>query len=145
MEGQLLPLSVNRTPLATLRTLSNPAVAAHFCRQHPEYDAAKANQLFQDLLSWMWLTLERKQRGRDTWMFGPLLVLDAMWHIFILHTRDYSNFCQTHFGAYFHHDVESPEDAHEQSPEALEDFLMDCFTHLGEAWVMRCFEGAFIE
>ncbi|KTC98938.1 hypothetical protein Lgee_1384 [Legionella geestiana] len=145
MEGQLLPFSVRIPPLTTLQSLCNDEVVAHFCRQHPEYNTSEAVQVFKDLLSWMWLTLERKARGRATWMFGPLLILDAMWHSFILHTRAYCAFCEAHFGTYFHHDVESPAAPFEPAPEMLEDYLSDCFAKLGEAWVMRYFGDAFSE
>jgi hypothetical protein len=33
----------------------------------------------------------------------PSLLVDAAWHEFILFTRTYTRFCQTHFGAYVHH------------------------------------------
>jgi len=26
-----------------------------------------------------------------------------MWHTFLLFTRDYATFCETHFGAFLHH------------------------------------------
>lgn len=33
---------------------------------------------------------------------GPLV--DGFWHEFLLHTRDYANFCERHFGCFLHHD-----------------------------------------
>jgi len=32
-----------------------------------------------------------------------LLILDEMWHNFILFTKEYHRFCEEHFGRYFHH------------------------------------------
>ena len=40
--------------------------------------------------------------------------MDDFWHAFILHTREYMDFCQRHFGHYFHHE---PRD-HSRSAEA---------------------------
>lgn len=33
----------------------------------------------------------------------PSQVADDLWHEFILHTREYQNFCQSAFGQFFHH------------------------------------------
>lgn len=123
-------------------TWNNTVVLDYFCHHNPEYTAPEARQLFQDLLAWMWLTIHRKNRQKETWLFGPLLALDTLWHAFILHTRDYSAFCQTHFGHYFHHDVEPVGAEHQQSPEDLTDFLQDCFEFLGEDWINRYFAQA---
>lgn len=35
--------------------------------------------------------------------YAPSKEQDAMWHLFILYTRDYTQFCSTFFGAYLHH------------------------------------------
>ena len=32
-----------------------------------------------------------------------LLIIDEMWHNFILFTKEYTRFCDEHFGQYFHH------------------------------------------
>lgn len=42
---------------------------------------------------------------REQGMFIPdeLLIVDEMWHNFILFTKDYQHFCATYFGHYIHH------------------------------------------
>ena len=35
---------------------------------------------------------------------SPAADVDTFWHAFILHTRDYMNFCSKHFGHYYHHE-----------------------------------------
>ena len=35
---------------------------------------------------------------------SPSPEVDAFWHAFILHTKDYIDFCQRHFGHYIHHE-----------------------------------------
>ena len=36
-------------------------------------------------------------------IFPPSAEVDSFWHAFILHTMDYHDFCEKHFGAYLHH------------------------------------------
>ncbi|WP_058525637.1 hypothetical protein [Legionella erythra] len=130
-------------PLAAILAYQNSTVVRHFAYHHPAFDDKASQQLFNDLLAWLWLNAYRQQTERRTYLFGPLLPLDDMWHTFILHTRDYMDFCQAFFKTYFHHDVEPPTAAHQLSPEELADFLNDCYDHLGEAWVNRYFSEAF--
>lgn len=39
----------------------------------------------------------------------PSRIVDISWHEFILHTKDYQNFCRRAFGHYFHHNPFSKE------------------------------------
>jgi hypothetical protein len=134
---------MSSVPLSQLMTYENASVIDQFCHHYPEVTRQQAQQLFRDLLGWMWLSLHRKVSARQTWLFGPLLELDKVWHIFILHTRDYASFCATHFGQFFHHDFETIGQEYLQSPDELADFLRDCFEHLGEDWVNRHFSMAY--
>lgn len=34
---------------------------------------------------------------------APSPAIDEMWHHFILHTRDYGDWCTSHFGRFIHH------------------------------------------
>lgn len=36
-------------------------------------------------------------------MYEIWFVIDEMWHIFILHSREYHRFCYEYFGTYIHH------------------------------------------
>lgn len=38
--------------------------------------------------------------------------IDALWHYFVLHTREYSKFCQKVFGNYIHHVPILPDQKH---------------------------------
>jgi hypothetical protein len=35
---------------------------------------------------------------------SPSQPVDAAWHAFILHTRDYADYCAERFGSYLHHE-----------------------------------------
>ena len=51
-------------------------------------------------------------------MTPELAKIDAMWHTFILFTRDYADFCEHHFGVFLHH---VPEVEGDEGTEAAED------------------------
>lgn len=104
-----------------------------------------AARLFCDLMRFFWLESKRREQGKKTYFFGPLLVLDRLWHCFILHTRAYHHFCQTVFGEYYHHDVEPFGQEHALDQAELEDFLTDCFTLLGEDFVDRHFSALYAD
>lgn len=123
---------------------SNLSVITYFCHKYPQYSSEEAELLFADLLDWMWLNLQRKKLGKNTYLFGPLLVLDDLWHVFILHTQDYLDFSICYFGAYFHHEIEPIGHEHQVSDADLEDFLCDCFIFLDEQWVERRFNAALL-
>lgn len=117
----------------------NAALLQYFCAHHSEINPAEAEQLLSDLMAWLWLNAYRRRLSKKTYLFGPLLILDELWHAFILHTRDYHAFCDQFFGEYIHHEIEPLGKEHEISPEELADFLSDAIDHLGMPWVLRYF------
>jgi len=125
--------------LPTLLDYKNPQVVAHFCHKNPQYSLEEGQQLFTDLLQWMWLRQQRAKFQKKTYLFGPLIIIDELWHDFILHTQDYHSFCTQYFGSYFHHEVEPLGFEHHLDQNELNDFLQDCFTYLDADWVERRF------
>lgn len=119
----------------------NDAVIREFCLEHPEKSAEQALQIFQDLLAWLWLSENRTHRQLQTHMIAPLNELDQMWHVFILHTRVYTAFCEEYFQRYLHHEVEQAGSEYTMATEELSDFLSECYDYLGEAWIMRNFSS----
>ena len=130
--------------LSELLAYSNPAVISSFCEKHPSFSKDEAQELFSDLLAWMWLNALREKDLKKTYLFGPLLILDELWHSFILHTRDYVAFSMRYFGEYFHHEVEPIGEEHQVEEDELTEFLEDCFRYLGEAWVKRRFKQILV-
>jgi len=131
--------------LKALLHYKNDKIVAHFCYHHPEISFLEAKILFTDLMGWMWLKAKRASLNKKTYLFGPLLVLDKMWHTFILHTRDYIDFSMVYFGEYFHHEVEPAGLEYHIEESELADYLDDCFNHLQQEWVERRFSDAFID
>lgn len=85
------------------------------------------------------------QRQLATHMIAPLVLLDQMWHEFILHTQDYTQFCEAFFNQYLHHKVESVGEEYVLSTEELSAFLSDSYDCLGEEWVLRNFSTVLAE
>ncbi|MFA5959452.1 MAG: hypothetical protein WC785_02955 [Tatlockia sp.] len=129
--------------LNDLLQYQNTKVIHYYCHHHPDLSFDQSQVIFKDLLSWMWLTQKRKQLRHHTFLFGPLIPLDAMWHAFILHTRDYMAFCEHYFACYFHHDMEPVGREYALTPEEFTAFLESCFEYLGEDWVARYFGLAY--
>lgn len=131
--------------LLKLKHYRNQKVVDYFCYHHPEFTWDDGQLLFEDLLAWLWLNTQRKKEGKNTYLFGPLLILDELWHTFILHTRDYVDFSMQYFGEYIHHEVEPIGFEHVIEEEELTDFLQDCFKYLDQHWVERRFSTALID
>ena len=131
--------------LDDLLSYRNSLVIDQYCKEHPAIPEETGQQIFQDLLSWMWLCIKRKQNDLKTHLIQPLKHLDAMWHIFILHTRIYHDFCQHYFADYFHHEYETAQYEHELSEDELFEYLSACYDLLGEEWVLRNFSQILIE
>jgi hypothetical protein len=66
-----------------------------------DIDLKIAEQLFEDGLIWLWYCNNHSEGCRT--IDDPILILDEVWHTFILYTPFYVKFCQTYFGDYLHH------------------------------------------
>ncbi|QBR85118.1 hypothetical protein E3983_12615 [Legionella israelensis] len=130
---------MDKVDLAKLQQYENSKIIHYFWQKNQHYSLEQCQQFFSDLLAWMGLKTIRNATHKKTYLFGPLLILDELWHVFILHSRDYVSFCHQHFGQYLHHEVEPIGSEHRLTAEELADFLQDCFRHLGESWVKRYF------
>ena len=71
---------------------------------------AEAQSIFEDTLRWLWMCAVkiREQQLQEEidfmpFIHNPIVVIDKMWHTFILFTKDYQDFCQDNFGFFIHH------------------------------------------
>lgn len=66
-------------------------------------DQSDAEKLFSDTKLFLWLC-----------SFGEVLspppLIDEAWHVFIIFTEDYADFCNRHFGRFIHHRPSRPDD-----------------------------------
>jgi hypothetical protein len=61
--------------------------------------------------------------------------VDDLWHTFIIHTKEYTNFCDLVFGTYLHHvPISAPEEEKRSIATMLHymRFLVDYFRHYEE-------------
>src|SRR5262249_52864847 len=73
----------------------------------------RAEAIFDDLVRFLWGTrrheIDKKNSPADDRlnfvyiMDAEMREIDQMWHVFLLYTRDYKNFCETYFGEILHH------------------------------------------
>jgi hypothetical protein len=57
--------------------------------------------IFRDMQRWLWLN---SLPGRPALAMTPeILIIDEMWHTFVLFTKAYARYCQTRFGCFLHH------------------------------------------
>ena len=112
-----------------------------------ELSPVEAEDLFLELKRWLWL-LAVSEHEELTGARPPLLgitpslkMLDEAWHVFILFTRDYSDFCAHHFGRYIHHQPtigdESLEDSRTLSTAPFRSLLEYVLRHLGRETLIK--------
>src|SRR5262245_2003571 len=87
----------------------NPAVIRRFQKEHPD-KSHRAENIFADLMRFFWGTkkhlLDRTDQPKNEdlnfffLMDEDMREIDQMWHVFLLYTRDYTDYCQRYFGEY---------------------------------------------
>ncbi|MCO7224307.1 hypothetical protein [Pleionea sp. CnH1-48] len=95
------PLKEEIVDLKLLLEFKDDDVIDGFCQK---YDVTRddANTIFEDMLRFFWLS-EKYNSELLSVIDHPILIIDKMWHTFILFTRNYVQFCNTYFGRYIHH------------------------------------------
>lgn len=69
----------------------------------------EASAIFEETKKWMWLCAKGKELLKNKEIEFPLfidksmLMIDEMWHTFILFTKEYQLYCKEKFGFYLHH------------------------------------------
>jgi hypothetical protein len=105
-----------KKPLSLRRILSyeNPEIVAKFCL---DLNVSKkvGETVFKDLLRYLYLgprlcqISQRKTKKNENLptfalnITDEMLIIDEMWHVFVLYTQEYVAFGDTYFGHYVHH------------------------------------------
>ncbi len=144
-------------PLNELLQYKNPAVVRRFARELPAY-AANADQIFSDLLRFFWASkrhsdLRKEFPKNEAYDFifimdEEMKEVDLIWHVFLLYTQDYMDFCENYFGEYYHHLPDIVPNFKEGEFDAetnLERFLNFVYDELGEEVVERWFSKSLVE
>ena len=69
-----------------------------------EVSLEEAVDIFNETKKWLWLASKNDELETPLFIDQPLLILDEMWHTFILHTKQYYKFCLRHFNRMIHHE-----------------------------------------
>jgi hypothetical protein len=64
-----------------------------------------SEDIFEQVKKFLWLAHHRRLAGLDQGLSIdiPIVVIDEMWHNFVLFTKEYTAFCKEFFGYYVHH------------------------------------------
>lgn len=139
---------MNQQQLEAILTYNNEDIISRFTDMY-KVDDATAIEIFTETKKFLYLCQLPK-------IFIPdeLLIVDEMWHNFILFTKEYQIFCQQHFGRYFHHLPASKKEKEEQriknetDPEGAKtefqeklSYVIGCtYDHLGPETVIKWFK-----
>jgi hypothetical protein len=134
----------------------HPQVIRRFCKEHPEM-ASQSEAIFQDLMRFFWASRhheEAKKREPQNPELDFIYIMDEemrgidlMWHVFLLYTQDYSDFCHQYFGEFLHHlpdIVDKMEDEDSLFQDNLEKFLSYTYDVLGEDVIKRWYASALM-
>ncbi len=142
-------------PLEEVLAYKNENVVARFCQIRPDAKE-EVSLIFDDLKRFLWLVAtleERKKQGEitpDISFSASTIIMDDMWHAFILWTKQYEEFCQTYLGNFVHHPTEMPiyqKNTTEKNLDEeaamnifLEGMITVCIEELGEEVTQRWFD-----
>lgn len=106
-------------PRAVFSSLSDYRCEAAIRHYQKETNATKerAEEVFIECLKY--LSIAAVSQGKNP---APSDALDVMWHAFIIQTREYAEFCDTHIGRFLHHGttVGPRPDAYDNTLETYE-------------------------
>lgn len=123
------------TELSKVLCYKNQDVVDRFLAMY-DIEQAEAEIIFRETLKWLWLG----NKVDGVFIDDSTLIIDEMWHNFILFTQDYQNFCLSNFGRYIHHQPEKKKqqdwyttEIHlEEHKNKLEVLYGAVYDHLGE-------------
>ena len=145
---------MTKSRLKVLLTYKNSGLVEKFSVTYG-VSLKEAETIFKDMLRFLWLSdrathLRFNKKNSNVpriYIFEPLVVIDEMWHMFILDTKRYTDFSMQYFGRYMHHDSPpvgaSKVWVSKKESEAMNNELMHMiqfsFEELGEKIAQRWF------
>ena len=89
-----------RVDVMAIMRYSNMAVVNRYAHDH-QVAVEEAHILFEETKKF--LAVCASEADGDIEKMSPSDKQDQMWHTFVLHTKDYMDFCYEMFGVYLHH------------------------------------------
>ncbi|SMG48740.1 hypothetical protein SAMN05661096_03512 [Marivirga sericea] len=115
----------------------------------------EAEEILTETKKWLWLASENIKEKKSFRMFidHSLIIIDEMWHNFILHTRAYQKFCHEKLNLFVHHEPtpkaaqiigfdsdEEKQKFQQQQEEKLSQQLSYIYDKLGAETVSKWYE-----
>lgn len=95
--------------LSEILKFRNSNITRRFSNMFPHIEEEEINTIYEDMLRYLWLTahleVERESNPDtpDVTIWSGMIIIDEMWHAFILYTQIYADFCEKYFGRFIHH------------------------------------------
>lgn len=82
-----------------------------------ELSRTEAEEIAVEAYRWLWLNAHSKEDRKNGRSDVPailvihegMVIIDEFWHTFVLHTKDYADFCNEYFGEFIHHSPATPD------------------------------------
>jgi hypothetical protein len=115
----------------------------------------EAEEILNETKKWLWLASEniKEKKGFRLFIDNSLMIIDEMWHNFILHTRAYQKFCHEKLNLFVHHEPtpkaekiigfdsdEEKQKFQQQQEEKLSQQLSYIYDKLGAETVSKWYE-----
>jgi|HubBroStandDraft_6_1064221.scaffolds.fasta_scaffold1806455_1 hypothetical protein len=124
--------------LSQVSQYRNTYVIERYKKDFPNNTMA-AEEAFEELIKYLWLTQkhkedqmnfpENKELNFRCSMHNEMKEIDDMWHTFLLHTKQYMQFCEQYFGEFIHHSPTTVDDK-----LTADEFETDFFRYLSYIW-----------
>ncbi|KAB8037771.1 hypothetical protein GCL60_11395 [Silvanigrella paludirubra] len=92
---------------------NNDNIINKFTKDYDKISLYDSQIIFKETLKWLWLCNESyldKNENVNIFIYEDSLIIDKMWHNFILFTKDYHEFCHKYFGRFIHHEPNVDQD-----------------------------------
>ncbi|MEN2435788.1 hypothetical protein AAH994_10275 [Weeksellaceae bacterium A-14] len=131
------------TKLSVVLAYRNEDVIDRFLALY-NIEQSEAEKIFTETLKWLWLG----NKVDGVFIDDSTLIIDEMWHNFILFTQEYEYFCMQNFGRYIHHQPEKRKQQDwyndsfniEEHKNKLEKLYEDVYDHFGEETLLTWYE-----
>lgn len=141
-------IALNPEQLNNMLSYQNDDVLSRFTDMF-EVTGEEAYDIFQETKKFLFVC-----QVEGIFIPDDLLILDEMWHNFILFTKEYQSFCNRYFNRYFHHlpaskkekeaqkykNIHEPEQARIEYVQKLEHVISTVYDQLGEETVRKWFQ-----
>ena len=124
-----------RPELNTVITFKNINIINRFSKENPNISIENCQKIFTETLKWLWLCNESYYDNVEKiflFIYDDSLIIDKMWHNFILFTKEYQNFCLENFGRFIQHSPNNDEDENTDFDRDLSNMYSYIYDKLGE-------------